>query len=134
MPCPVTSRACHNLTELSEKGATLVSAIPEANEPNPLTGEPIPEKAKRRGRRPTFTLTRWMDVALVWELRDPNFHTFSLSDVISQKLGKAPNGAPIMGDGVYYSTWRIPAIREINRLKLTSRPLSEDLQSDDKEK
>jgi hypothetical protein len=134
LPCPVTSRACHNLTDLSEKGATLVSAIPEANEPIPFTGEPIPEKAKRRGRRPTFTLTRWMDVAMVWELRDPNFHTFSLSDVISQKLGTATNGSPIMGDGVYYSTWRIPAIREINRLKMTSRPLSEDLRSDDKEK
>ena len=69
---------------------------------------------------------------MVWELRDPNFDIFSLSDVISQKLGVTANGEPIIGDGAYYATWRILAIREINRLELTKIPLSEDLRSGDK--
>jgi hypothetical protein len=88
----------------------------------------IPEKAKRRGRKPSFPLPKWIEVALIWELRDPIFDTFSLSDIIAQKLGTASNGEPIIGDGAYYGTWRIPAIREINRLGLTSSPLSENLQ------
>jgi hypothetical protein len=131
LPCPVTSQTCTTVIDHPKLAPKSVLANPEASTIKPIAGEPIPERAKRRGRRPSFPLPRWMDVALVWELRDPIFDTFTLSDVISQKLGKAPNGEPIIGDGAYYATWRLPAIREINRLGLTNHPLSEDLQSND---
>ena len=122
----------HNMPNLSDAEDQLVPDVPDVEGTMLIISEPLPVKAKRRGRRPTFPLPRWMEVALVWELRDPIFDTFTLSDVISQKLGTAANGEPIIGDGAYYATWRILAIQEINRLGLTSRPLSEDLQISDK--
>jgi hypothetical protein len=134
LPCLSTSRICYNMADPPDLEPKSVLTDPGASNTKPITGEPIPERAKRRGRRPSFPLPRWMEVALVWELRDPIFDTFTLSDVISQKLGKAPNGEPIIGDGAYYATWRLPAIQEINRLGLTSCPLSEDLQSNDEVK
>lgn len=131
LPCPAISRTCYNQADHPETEEKAELPASGANNSKPIPGEPIPERAKRRGRRPSFPLPRWMEVALVWELRDPIFDTFTLSGIISQKLGKAPNGEPIIGDGAYYATWRLPAIREINRLGLTNNPLSEDLQSND---
>jgi len=122
----------YNVTAQLEKKEESIVSLSEVNDTIPIVGTPIPEKAKRRGRKPVFPITRWMEVALIWELRDPIFDAFSLSDVIAQKLGTATNGEPIIGDGAYYATWRIPAIQEINRLGLTSRPLSENLPDNEK--
>jgi hypothetical protein len=134
LPCPAISRTCYNMAGPLGPEAKSVLTDPGASNTKPIKGGPIPERAKRRGRRPSFPLPKWMEVALVWELRDPIFDTFTLSDVIAQKLGKTANGEPIISDGAYYATWRLPAIQEINRLGLTSRPLSEDLQSNDEVK
>lgn len=102
------------------------ATTPESGEPLPSAGILIPEKPIRRGRRVTYPLPKWIEVALMWELRDPLFDNFTLSDVIAQKIGTAPNGEPIIGDGAY-RRMRLRAIREINRLGLTNNPLSEKL-------
>jgi hypothetical protein len=93
-----------------------------------LPDEPytLPEKARRKGRKPQFNVKDWAKVALKWEQRDPTFDLFTLEQVICQELGKHPNGAPIMSEKAYRGTWRIRAIRYINQHGLAKKPLSED--------
>ena len=87
----------------------------------------IPEKPMRLGRRPDFPVEDWIKVALRWELRDPQFDTFSLSDVICQELGTSIDGSPIMSEQSYYKRWRLKAVREINRRQLTTHLIPEKL-------
>ena len=98
--------------------------------PSDIAGEKvirIPEKSRRLGRRPDFPVEDWIKVALRWELRDPQFDTFSLSDVICQELGTNIDGSPIMSEQSYYKKWRLKAVREINRRQLTTRVIPEKL-------
>lgn len=115
-----------------------IEEAPEAENPvaTPTPEEPaeedsgesyqIPEKASRPGRKPQFSVRDWVPVALAWEQRDPAFDLFSLEDIISQKLGKAADGAPIISAKAYRGTWRKRAIRYINENGLAKRPLPED--------
>lgn len=86
----------------------------------------LPEKASRPGRKPQFSVKDWVPVALVWEQRDPAFDLFSLEDVISQKLGKAADGAPIISAKAYRGTWRKRVIRYINEHGLAKKTLPEE--------
>lgn len=85
----------------------------------------IPEKATRPGRKPQFSVKDWAEVALVWEQRDPTFDLFSLEDVISQKLGRAADGGPIISAKTYRSTWRLRAIRYVNENGLAKKQIPE---------
>ncbi len=93
-----------------------------------LSDEPykLPEKAKRQGRKPQFTVKDWARVALKWEQRDPTFDIFTLEQVICQELGTNPDGSPIISEKAYRGTWRIRAIRYINEHGLAKRPIPED--------
>lgn len=76
---------------------------------------PKPEQ-RRRGRRPTFPVGRWVPVALKWESHDPLWDDYSLGDVISEYLGVAADGSPILTDQVYHKTWRDLALEEAKRM------------------
>ena len=69
----------------------------------------------RRGRKPTFTLERWLPIALKWENRDPMRDAFTLGELISEHLGTNSDGSPIVSEQTYYSVWRKRAIDEIRR-------------------
>lgn len=86
----------------------------------------LPEKAKRQGRKPHFSVKDWAKVALKWEQRDPAFDLFTLEQVICQELGTNPDGSPIISEKAYRGTWRIRAIRYINQHGLAKRPIPED--------
>lgn len=69
----------------------------------------------RRGRKPTFTLERWLPIAAKWENRDPIRDAFTLADLIADHLGTNPDGSPIVSEQIYYSLWRARAIEELKR-------------------
>lgn len=76
---------------------------------------PKPEQ-RRRGRRPTFPVGRWVPVALKWESHDPLWDDYSLGDVISEYLGVAADGSPIISDQAYRKKWRDLALEEAKRM------------------
>lgn len=69
----------------------------------------------RRGRKPTFTLDRWLPIAAKWENRDPVRDAFTLAELIADHLGTNPDGSPIVSEQIYYSLWRARAIEELKR-------------------
>jgi hypothetical protein len=75
----------------------------------------IPDKPKRRGRKPTFTLERWLPIAAKWENRDPMRDAFTLGELIAEQLGTNSDGTPIVSEQAYYTTWRPRAIQELQR-------------------
>ena len=97
---------------------------------NQFDGQPLTEEAPssdpvevpatwdiptRRGRKPTFTLDRWMPVAVQWENRDTIRDGFTLAELICEHLGTNEDGSPIVSEQTYYSTWRPRAIEEMKR-------------------
>jgi hypothetical protein len=113
----------------TEAPAAPANSVAESVPAEASTGEIIyiPEKPKRLGRRPDFTVEGWIKVALRWELRDPQFDAFSLSEVIGQELGTNADGSPIMSEQSYYKKWRLKAVREINRRHLSTSLIPEKL-------
>ena len=85
--------------------------------PEPSMIEPfvLLDLPTRRGRKPTFTLERWVPIALKWENRDPMRDAFTLGELISEHLGTNSDGSPIVSEQTYYSVWRKRAIDEIRR-------------------
>lgn len=69
----------------------------------------------RRGRKPVFTLDRWLPIAAQWENRDPIRDGFTLADLIADHLGTNVDGSPIVSEQTYYNTWRPRAIAELRR-------------------
>lgn len=86
--------------------------LSKASEPIPLQYLNHPT---RRGRKPTFTLERWLPIAAKWENRDPMRDAFTLAELIAEYLGTNPDGSPIVSEQTYYSLWRARAIEELKR-------------------
>jgi len=97
-----------------EETAPEIDTIPI---PEPSMIEPfvLLDLPTRRGRKPTFTLERWLPIALKWENRDPVRDAFTLGKLISEHLGTNSDGSPIVSEQTYYSVWRKRAIDEIRR-------------------
>ena len=72
-------------------------------------------KKSRPGRKPTFTLERWLPIAQKWENRDPVVDAFTLGELIAEHLGTNADGSPIMSEQSYYSMWRDLALAELER-------------------
>jgi hypothetical protein len=100
-----------NCMDESEFQAMTMSDLPSALEEIPT----IPDKPKRRGRKPTFTLDRWLPIAAKWENRDPVQDAFTLGELIAEQLGTNSDGTPIVSEQAYYTTWRPRAINELQR-------------------
>ena len=96
---------------LLEEIREYILAEERENPPSP----PKPQK-RRRGRRPTFPVGRWVPVALKWESHDPLWDDYSLGGVISEYLGMAADGSPIISDQAYRKTWRDLALEEAKRM------------------
>lgn len=86
----------------------------ERGEPEPLDLQYL-NLPTRRGRKPTFTLERWLPIAAKWENRDPMRDAFTLAELIAGHLGTNPDGSPIVSEQTYYSLWRGRAIGELKR-------------------
>jgi hypothetical protein len=73
------------------------------------------ERPRRRGRKPTFPLERWLPIAVQWENRDPIRDAFTLGELISDHLGTNSDGSPVVSEQTYYSTWRERALQELQQ-------------------
>lgn len=74
----------------------------------------IPERPPRRGRRPTYSLDRWMRVVQVWENRDTQRNTMTLSEYLAEQFGTYADGSPQMSENSYYE-WRKKVFRELRK-------------------
>ena len=97
-----------------EETAPGIDTIPTP-EPSMIEPSVLLDLPARRGRKPTFTLERWLPIALKWENRDPMRDAFTLGELISEHLGTNSDGSPIVSEQTYYSVWRKRAIDEIRR-------------------
>ena len=97
-----------------EETAPEIDTIP-IPEPSMIESFALLDLPTRRGRKPTFTLERWLPIALKWENRDPVRDAFTLGELISEHLGTNSDGSPIVSEQTYYSVWRKRAIDEIRR-------------------
>lgn len=93
---------------------------PQEKESQAVGGSELDElqylyRPTRRGRKPTFTLDRWLPIAAKWENRDPMRDAFTLAELIADHLGTNPDGSPIVSEQIYYSLWRARAIEELKR-------------------
>jgi hypothetical protein len=101
----------YEAAETSPPNDLISESDPDMNEPLELLDLPT-----RRGRKPTFTLERWLPIAAKWENRDPIRDAFTLGELISEHLGTNSDGSPIVSEQTYYSIWRPRAIAELRRL------------------
>jgi hypothetical protein len=76
----------------------------------------IPERPPRRGRRPTYSLDRWIRVVQAWENRDTLRNTMTLSEFLAEEFGVYADGSPRMSDNSYYD-WRKKVFRELKKQK-----------------
>jgi hypothetical protein len=102
--------------ELESEGDKVAANTP-ASQPIPTIIEPFSlfNMPARRGRKPTFTLDRWLPIAAKWENRDTTRDAFTLGELIAEHLGTNADGSPIVSEQAYYSTWRPRAIAELRR-------------------
>lgn len=74
----------------------------------------IPEHPPRRGRRPTYSLDRWMRVVQAWENRDLQRNTMTLSEYLAEQFGTYADGSPQMSENSYYE-WRKKVFMELRK-------------------
>jgi len=90
----------------------------EPNQPREDTKPPvlepitIPEQGPRRGRRPTYSLERWIKVVLAWENRNIQQNTMTLSDYLAEQFGIHADGSPKMSENSYYE-WKKKVLKEL---------------------
>jgi len=89
--------------ELDDLGLTYTEAMDLVNQ------------TRKRGRRPDFTLERWLPITIKWETRDTMRDAFTLAELISEFLGTNEDGSPVMSEQSYYKTWRPRALAELER-------------------
>jgi len=99
----------------SKEETTLETNSIQKTEPGMIESFALLDPPTRRGRKPTFTLERWLPIALKWENRDPMRDAFTLGELISEHLGTNSDGSPIVSEQTYYSVWRQRAIDEIRK-------------------
>jgi len=109
MSCQEKSEEMEAAPELDDLGLTHIEAMNLLDQP------------RRRGRRPDFTLERWLPITAKWETRDPIRDSFTLGELISEFLGTNPDGSPTMSEQSYYKTWRPRAIKELKRRARTQK-------------
>lgn len=81
-------------------------------------------QTRKRGRRPDFTLERWLPITVKWETRDPIRDAYTLAELISEFLGTNEDGSPVMSEQSYYKTWRPRALAELERRARTKKATS----------
>ena len=74
----------------------------------------IPVHAPRRGRRPTHSLDRWIRVVQVWENRNLQQNTMTLSEYLAEQFGIYADGSPMMSENSYYE-WRKKVLTELRK-------------------
>jgi hypothetical protein len=74
----------------------------------------IPERPPRRGRRPAYSLERWMRVVQAWENRDLQRNTMTLSEYLAEQFGTYADGSPQMSENSYYE-WRKKVFKELRK-------------------
>ena len=108
-------------TKITDKVKIEIPIDPPMMEPLNLMNIPT---TPRRGRKPTFTVDRWVPIAMKWENRDPIRDSFTLGELISEHLGRNGDGSPIISEQTYYSVWKDRALEEIQRIEAQKKTIA----------
>lgn len=68
----------------------------------------------KRGRRPTYSIDRWIRVVAAWENQDPLRHPLTLAEFLAEEFGTYADGSPRMSENSFYD-WRKKVIEEVRR-------------------
>jgi len=69
------------------------------------TGELVALKSPRAGRKPMFDEQTWREVVMAWEQRDTAKSPITLADFLAEKMGRRPDGSPVVPITTFYG-WR----------------------------
>lgn len=108
-------------TKITENFKIEIPIDPPIMEPFNLMNVPT---TPRRGRKPTFTVDRWVPIAMKWENRDPIRDSFTLGELICEHLGRNDDGSPIISEQTYYSVWKDRALDEIQRIEARKKAMA----------
>lgn len=108
-------------TNISDKSNIEIPTDPPIMEPFVLMDIPT---TPRRGRKPAFTVDRWVPIAQKWEYRDPIRDSFTLGELICEHLGSNEDGSPIISEQTYYSVWKDRALEEIRCIEARKKAMA----------
>lgn len=69
------------------------------------TGELVALKSPRAGRKPAFDEQTWREMVMAWEQRDTAQSPITLADFLAEKMGRQPDGSPVVPITTFYG-WR----------------------------
>jgi hypothetical protein len=79
---------------------------------------------KRRGKHSRFPISKITKAVLIWERRDPQFSSFTLTEFLEQEFGCGSDGILLMAPTTFYD-WRRRILRD---LELQKEKKSKDLE------
>jgi hypothetical protein len=81
------------------------------------------DRRSRRGRRPTYSIDRWMKVVLAWEKQDPWRKPLTLTEFLIEQFGSYADGSPRMSEKSYYE-WRKKVYEELGKQEEMKKKIS----------
>lgn len=72
----------------------------------------LPNRPPKRGRTPTHSIDRWIEVVAAWENRDTWRNPITLNEFLSQEFGTCADGSPQMSKKSFYD-WKKRVHKEI---------------------
>jgi hypothetical protein len=68
---------------------------------------------KRCGKRSRFSISKITKAVLMWERRDPQFASLTLTEFLEQEFGSGPDGVLLMAPTTFYD-WRRRVLRDLD--------------------
>ena len=72
----------------------------------------LPNRPPKRGRIPTHSMDRWIEVVAAWENRDTWRNPITLNEFLSQEFGTCADGSPQMSKKSFYD-WQKKVHKEM---------------------
>jgi len=70
------------------------------------------DRSPKRGRIPTYSIERWIEVVAAWEKRDTWRNPITLNEFLAQEFGTCADGSPKMSKKSFYD-WKKKVRKEI---------------------
>jgi hypothetical protein len=81
------------------------------------------DRPPKRGRIPTYSMDRWIEVVAAWENRDTWRNPITLEEFLSQQFGTCADGSPQMSKKSFYD-WKKKVHKEICEREAKKKNLS----------
>lgn len=102
-------------TETEKKATPHQQDVPEINV--------LPNRSPKRGRIPTYSMDRWIEVVAAWENRDTWRNPITLQEFLSQEFGTCADGPPQMSKKSFYD-WQKKVHKEMREREAKKKNVS----------